>query len=163
MIHEAYAYQIVNSPKFYFVYTDKVLLGSIEKKSSFDGAVLFEIKNHHFRLQPINNKLFVLINVTTSKTFGKITIAGYGPFSKVIFEYNDLVLRWISKSVFAIHWQWQKDKMVVLETIENFDIGKQTGIIVSSDYFADTDILIMIGVYLRTKRNTLFFKSLYLL
>jgi hypothetical protein len=158
MIQEAYSYQVINSPKYYFVYTDKILLGCVEKKSWVRQAVSLEIKNHRYRIERINSKVALITNTTTKELIGKITISGYGLlFSKIVFEYNDIVLKWVSKSIFSLHWCWLKNKEAVIDTIVDFEPGKQKGVIVMSDYFVEADLLIMIGIYLRNNVKLLSF------
>jgi hypothetical protein len=101
MIHEACSYQVINSAKFYFVYADKILLGCVEKKRWPRQPVSLEIKNHHYMIEQTSNNVASITNTTTNELIGKITISGFRLFfSKVLFEYNNIQLKWVSKSVF---------------------------------------------------------------
>ena len=152
MIHEACSYQVINSAKFYFVYADKSLLGCVEKKRWPRQPVSLEIKNHHYIIEQTGN-IASITNTTTNELIGKITISGFRLFfSKIVFEYNSIQLKWVSKSVFSLHWQWLKNKKAIIDTIENFDIG-QNGVIILSDNFAEADLLIMVGLYIRNNRK----------
>ena len=157
MIHEAYSYQVINSPKFYFVYADKILLGCVEKKSGPHQTVSLEIKNHRYRIEEAANGVALITNIITNELIGKITVTSFGLlFSKVVFEYNNVKLKWVSKSIFSLHWQWLKNKETIVDTIEDLEIGQQKGVIVMLDNFAEADLLIMVGVYLRNSmRKTL--------
>ena len=156
MIHEACSYQVINSAKFYFVYADKSLLGCVEKKKWPHQSVSLEIKNHHYRIEQTSNNVASITNTTTNELIGKITISGFRLFcSKVLFEYNNIQLKWVSKSVFSLHWQWVKNREAIIDTIENFDISQQNGIIILSDNFAEADLLIMVGLYIRNNRRLL--------
>ena len=156
MIHEACSYQVINSAKFYFVYADKILLGCVEKKRWPRQPVSLEIKNHHYMIEQMSNNVASITNTTTNELIGKITISGFRLFfSKVLFEYNNIQLKWVSKSVFSLHWQWVKNREAIIDTIENFDIGQQNGVIILSDNFAEADLLIMVGLYIRNNRRVL--------
>jgi hypothetical protein len=56
---------------------------------------------------------------------------------------------------FSLHWQWVKNREAIIDTIENFDISQQNGIIILSDNFAEADLLIMVGLYIRNNRRLL--------
>jgi hypothetical protein len=153
---EAYSYQVINSPQYYFVYTDKVLLGSLEKKYPDHQHVLIEINGQQYKLEVTGtiNIVILVINTTINKLVGRIKMSGLGRlFPEVVFEYNNVKLKWINKGIFSLHWQWKKDNDIVIETIENLQFTQQKGVLVLFDYFIDASLLIMIGVYLRNNHR----------
>jgi hypothetical protein len=69
---------------------------------------------------------------------------------KVIFENNEKQkMIWVIKNIFSLHWQWNKDETAIIETIENIGLGKEEGVILVTSNSEDTDLLIIIGLYLR--------------
>ena len=157
-MQDAFSYQVINSQKSYSVYTHKELLGSLQKNSGAGEPVSIEIKEHLYKLEiaGIINPVISVIDTITNEVLGKIKISSFGRlFPKVIFEYKSSRLKWVSKSFFSLHWQWIKNEVPIIETVENFQPGKQKGVIRLSDYFADSDLLIMMGVYLRNNIRAL--------
>lgn len=107
-MQEAYTYRITNYSKKYFVYTDEILLGILQKKIRPRQSVLIEIMDHQYLLETSGfiNPVITVTNITTKKLTGKIKIFDFARLlPKVIFEYNNLQLRWINKSIFSLHWQ----------------------------------------------------------
>jgi len=151
-MQEAYTYRITSYSRKYFVYTDEILLGILQKKMRPRQSVLIEIMDHQYRLETSGfiNPVITVTNITTKKLTGKIKIFNFARLlPKVIFEYNNIQLRWVNKSIFSLHWQWKKEDATIIEAIEKFEVGEQKGVIILSDYFRDADLLIMVGVYLQ--------------
>lgn len=151
-MQEAYTYEVIYSNEIYLVYTQEALLGTLQKKMYAAKGALLEIKNDQYKLETSGfiNPVISITNIATGQLLGKIKISGIGRiFSKVVFEYNNIALKWVNKSLFSLHWQWKKGNIVIIETIENFKVGQQKGVIVLSGYFDETNLLIMLGVFLR--------------
>jgi hypothetical protein len=149
-MQEAYTYRVIKASKNYLIYTDEIFLGSFPKKSWRRQLGVIKIKEHQYRLEAsgIINPTIIITNTTTKELLGHVKISNFATlFPKAVFKYNNTTLKWVTKSIFSLHWQWKKADVAIIETIEKF--GEQTGIIALSDYFVDADLLIMLGVYLR--------------
>jgi len=162
-LQEAYTYRIINSPENYFVYTDAILLGSLQKKHRHSRYILIEIMEHQYQLETFGfiNPVISITNIVTKELIGKIKISAFARLlPKVFFEFNNTRFRWVKKSIFSLHWQWKKGETTIIEVIEKFEVGEQKGVIVLSDHFREANLLIMVGLYLRNNIKVLSLKKL---
>jgi hypothetical protein len=163
-MQEAYSYYVIKAKKANLVYIDKKLLGTLEKKSRSSDIVFININEQRYKIEPIkvtNGCSILITNTVTEELTGTLKISSFvGLFPKVLFEYNNTILRWATKNLFSLHWQWKNYNTTVIEAIENFQILKQKGVVMVSELFADSDLLIMLGVYLRNNIRILSLKEL---
>lgn len=160
---KVYTYQVINTEETYSVYTNTILLGKLKHSIAGSKLAYIETKDKKLvlRRNGIINPLISITDKNNGSLVGSVKISSFGRlFPKVTLTYNRRSVSWIVKSFFSLHWQWKKNGTLMIETLDNIEVNKHSGVIVIHEYNEDAELLIMIGLYLNNITGNLMLHKL---
>jgi hypothetical protein len=162
---QAYSYRIESTHNCYWVYLNEILLGTLDKGTRNTWHVNIEISGDQFLFSKSGflKSSINILDINSGESIGRITI----PLIPFFFQKFKFVYKggkkmvWVGKNFFSFHWLWKINKKTVVETIEDIVEGNKSGVITLSSYLTESNLLILIGVFLSLRRKNKLSFGLY--
>lgn len=153
----AYNYRIKYTAGLCLIFLDEILLATIQQRceSNWDVNIKISGQNYVFAKPGKLNSPVSIHDINAGEKLGNISVPLFPFFfrSSVFLRENKPSISWCSKNFYSFHWVWKQGDDTMLEGVEDFVSGDNSGVIKLSSYLDEPYLLIIIGIFLSISRK----------